>query len=185
MESGILAIILLGIVILILVPFIYYGVRSAGYPKVAIIVCVILTIVVLIPMVKYGYRDQLYSHEDGLRDLTQAGIEPKKGFKLVKTSITGYKHLQQVSVFILDTVDVNKAIARIERNPDYLISPVLLNLKDEVKNKNFGSFKRVYRFKNNFIIEGFSKPDDYTASTTELILRKNMDTVLYKKIDEY
>ena len=39
MESGLIAVVIFGIVILLLIPFIYYGLKMAGYNKLAIIIC--------------------------------------------------------------------------------------------------------------------------------------------------
>ncbi len=185
MESGILAIVLLGVVILILIPFIYFGVKAFGYPRLAWVIGLVLGLIVLIPMIKYGYRSQMYDQEEAKKDLQSAGIVPKNGLKIIHNEISGYKHLQQQAIFILDTVDINKAIKRIESNPNYIISPKRLNLKEEIKQRNFGTIQRVYRYKNNFIVEQLIQTDEYTIKATETILKKNIDTVYYKKLEEF
>ncbi len=185
MESGILAIILLGVVILILIPFIYFGVKAFGYPRLAWIISLVLGLIVLIPMVKYGYRSQLYSSDDAKNELQSAGIVPKNGLKIIHNEISGYKHLEQQAIFLLDTADVNLAIKRIEASTNYLISPKRLAIRDDVQQRNFGIIQRTYRFKNNYFIEQLIQTDDYTLKSTEFKLHKNNDTVYYHKVEDF
>lgn len=185
MESGLIAVVIFGIVLIILVPFIYYGLRMAGYHKAAMIISAAIFFIVLIPMVKYGYRSQMYSSEDLKTDLLQAGIGYKGPIKMVSTEISGIKHLKQETVLIMDTVDINKIIKRIESDSRFEVSPKLLNLKDELGANARNKMNRNYRFKTNFILETYGMIDNYTVHYSELKFRKDNDTVFFKKEEVY
>ena len=104
METGLIAVIIFGIVLLILIPFIYYGLKMAGYNKAAMIVSLAIFFIVIIPMVKYGYRSQMYSNDDLKTDLHQAGIGFKGNLKIISTDISGIKNMKQETVLIMDGI---------------------------------------------------------------------------------
>ncbi|HAD80162.1 hypothetical protein [uncultured Empedobacter sp.] len=185
MESGLIAVIIFGIVLLILIPFIYYGLRMAGYNKAAMIVSLAIFFIVMIPMVKYGYRSQMYSNDDLKTDLHRAGIGFKGNLKIVSTDISGIKNMKQETVLIMDSADVNTIINRIETDPRFKISPKTLSLKEELGSNAKHKTNRNYRFKDNFILETYGMSDDYTIRYSELKFRKGNDTVFFKKEEVY
>ena len=185
METGLVAVIIFGIVLLILVPFIYYGLRMAGYNKAAMVISALIFFIVVIPMVKYGYRSQMYSNDDLKVDLHQAGVGFKKSVKIVSNDISGIKNMKQESIILMDTVDVNKIIKHIESSSNFKISPTLFNLKEELGANAHNKTSRQYRFKDHFIIENYGKIDDYTIRYAERQFRKNNDTVVFKKEEVY
>lgn len=185
MESGLIAVIIFGIVLLILIPFIYYGLRMAGYNKAAMIISLAIFLIIVIPMVKYGYRSQMYSQENLISDLHQAGIGFKGNPKIVSTDISGIKNMKQETVLIMDSADVNTIIKRIETYPRFKISPNLLSLKEELGANARNKTNRNYRFKDNFILETYGMSDDYTIRYSELKFRKGNDTVFFKKEEVY
>lgn len=185
MESGLIAVIIFGIVVLILTPFIYYGLKMAGYNKAALIVSLSIFFVIVIPMVKYGYRSQMYSKDDLKTDLHRAGIGFKGDLRIVSTDISGIKNMKQETVLIMDSADINTIINRIETDPRFNISPNLLSLKEELGANSRNKTNRNYRFKDNFILETYGKSDDYTIRYSELKFRKGNDTVFFKKEEVY
>lgn len=185
MESGLIAVVIFGIVILLLIPFIYYGLKMAGYNKLAIIICSIMFLIIMIPMVKYGYRSQMYSNQDAVNDLHKAGIGFKNPIRIVSNDINGIKNMKQKTVLIIDTADVNRIINKIEEDSKYQISMKLLDLKDELGSNARQKVTRNYRFKDNYMLETYGKIDEYTIQYTELKLRKNIDTVFFKKEEVY
>ncbi|CAM3229059.1 MULTISPECIES: hypothetical protein [Empedobacter] len=185
MESGLIAVIIFGIVLLILVPFIYYGLRMAGYNKAAMIVSLALFFTVVIPMVKYGYRSQMYSNDDLINDLHQAGIGFKGEPKIVSTDISGIKKMKQQTILIMDSTDINIIINRIETDPRFEISPKILSLKEELGANARNKTNRNYRFKDNYILETYGMIDNYTIRYSELKFRKGNDTVFFKKEEVY
>lgn len=185
MESGLLAVIIFGVLLLILTPFIFYGLKMAGYNKLAFIVSLSIFFIVIIPMVKYSYRSQMYSNDDLKNDLHSAGIGFKNSVRIINNDISGIKNMKQETVLIMDTADINKIVQRIESDPKYVISPKILNLKAETVGKIQYKTNRNYRFKNNYILETYSTIDNYTARYTELRFRKDNDTVFLKKEEVY
>ncbi|WP_413532038.1 hypothetical protein [Empedobacter brevis] len=185
MESGLIAVIIFGIVLLILIPFIYYGLRMAGYNKAAMIVSLVIFFTVMIPMVKYGYRSQMYSQEDLKNDLHQAGIGFKGNLKMISTDISGIKNMKQETVLIMDSADINTIINRIKTDPRFEISPKRLNLKEELGSNAKHKTNRNYRYKDNFILETYGMSDNYTIRYAELKFRKGNDTVFFKKEEVY
>jgi hypothetical protein len=185
MDSGVIAVIIFGIIFLILIPFIYYGIKMAGYNKAAGIVSITIFLVVMIPLIKYGYRSKMYSSVELKVDLHKAGIGFKNPIKIVSNDVSGIKIKKQETRFIMDTVDVNKIISRIESNSHYKIVPKLINLKADFGSKAQQRRERNYRFKNFYILETYGKIDDYTVRYTELKFRKNNDTVFFVKEEVY
>lgn len=185
MESGLIAVVIFGIVLLILIPFIYYGLRMAGYNKAAMFISLAIFFIVVIPMVKYGYRSQMYSNDDLKIDLHQAGIGFKGNLKIVSTDISGIKNMKQKTILIMDSADINTIINRIESDPRYKISPNLLSLKEELGSNARNKTNRNYRFKENFILETYGMSDDFTIRYSELKFRKGNDTVFFKKEEVY
>lgn len=185
MDSGILAVIIFGIILIILIPFIYYGIKMAGYNKAAGLVAITIFLVVMIPMIKFGYRSQMYSTTELKDDLHKAGIGFKNSIKIVSNDVSGIKIKKQKTIVIMDTVDVNKIISRIENHSHYKIVPKLMNLKADFGAKVQQKKERNYRFKNFFILETYGKIDQYTVRYTELKFRKNNDTVFFTKEEIY
>jgi len=178
------AVVLLGVIILILIPFIYFGIRLAGYPKIAIGVGVILFLVISIPLLKLAYRSQMYSKQDALIDFNEAQIPIGNTLKIESNDISGYKSVEQKTVFIADSIKINEIIKRIEQRPDYVISPKKLNLRDEMQREDVGKVMRYYRFKDNYVVETYQKLDEYTVKTLTFSFKKNNDTIkLYKQED--
>jgi hypothetical protein len=185
METGLIAVIIFGIVLIVLIPFIYYGLRMAGYNKAAMVISLAIFFIVVIPMVKYGYRSQMYSNDDLKSDLHQSGVGFKGNVRIVSNDISGIKNLKQETILIMDTVNVNKIINRIESDSRFEISPKKLNLKEELGSNAQHTSNRNYRFKNNFILETYGKIDQYTVRYSELRFQKNNDTVYFKKEEVY
>ncbi|WP_313376119.1 hypothetical protein [Chishuiella sp.] len=185
MESGLLAVIIFGVLLLILTPFIFYGLKMAGYNKFAFIVSLSIFFIVVIPMVKYSYRSQMYSNDDLKNDLHKAGIGFKNSVRVIHNDISGIKNMKQETVVIMDTADINKIVQKIESDPKYIISPKILNLKNETTGKIQYKTNRNYRFKNNYILETYGTIDNYTSRYTELKFRKDNDTVFLKKEEVY
>lgn len=179
------AVILLGIIILILVPFIYFGIRMAGYPRVALGVSVAVFFLISIPMIKLAYRSQMYSKEDAIADFHDANLNIKKALKIQDNDISGFKSVIQKTTFILDSTEVNQIIKRMENQPDYLISPTLLNLRDEMQRENVSRVIRNYRHKDMYMIETYQKLDEYTVRTSTFTFKKNNDTVRFEKLEDY
>ena len=185
MESGLIAVIIFGIVLLILIPFIYYGLKMAGYNKAAMIISLIMFLIIVVPMVKYGYRSQMYSNYDLKNDLHQAGIGFKNPIRIVSNDISGIKNMKQKTVLIMDTFDVNTIIKRIESDSRFTVSPKSLNLKEELGSNAKNKTNRNYRFKDNFILETYGKSDEYTIRYYELKFKKDNDTVFFTKEEVY
>ncbi|MBS7332790.1 hypothetical protein [Faecalibacter bovis] len=179
------AVILLGIIILLLVPFIYFGIRMAGYPRAAIGISLGVFLVVSIPLISLAYRGKMYSKDDALVDFQAAKIQVKGPLRILTNDISGFKSVQQETTFILDSTEVNEIIKRIENRNDFLISPTLLNLRDEMNRKHGNNVIRNYRHKEMYIIETYDKLDEYTVKSSEFIFKKNNDTVQFKKLEDY
>ena len=179
------AVILLGIIILILVPFVYFGIRMAGYPKAAIGISLGIFLVVSIPLLKLSYRSQMYSKEDALVDFQEAKIQIKGPLRILENDISGFKSIEQKTTFILDSAEVNQIIKQIEKRNDFKISPTLLDLREEMHRENGNRIIRNYRHKDMYIIETYDKLDEYTVNSSEFIFKKNNDTVQFEKLEDY
>lgn len=185
MDSGVIAVIIFGIVFLILIPFIYYGIKMAGYNKAAGIVSIAIFLIVMIPMVKFGYRSEMYGSVELKDDLHKAGIGFKNPIKIVSNDVSGVKIMRQETTFVMDTVDVHKIIWRIEHHQNYKVFPKLLNLRSDFRAKAQQKRERNYRFKDYYILETYGKIDQYTVRYTELKFRKDNDTVFFVKEEVY
>lgn len=183
MGAG-LAVILLGIIILMLVPFIYFGIRMAGYPKLAIAISITIFLIISIPLLKLSYRSQMYSKEDAMVDFNEANLPIKGTLRILENDISGFKSIHQQSTFLLDSAEVNQLIHRMEIRKDFIISPTVLNLYNELKNDKVNKVIRSYRHKDRYFIETYQKLDEYTIRTSTFTLKKNNDTVLFKKLEE-
>lgn len=184
MGAG-LAVILLGIIILLLVPFIYFGIRMAGYPKAAIGISLGIFLIISIPLLKLSYRSQMYSKEDALIDLQEANIQIKGALKIHENEISGFKAVEQNTTLILDSTEINQIIKRMEMRDDFTISPKLLDLREDMARESSGKIIRQYRFKDQYIIETYQKLDEYTVRSSTLFFKKNNDTVQLKKLEDY
>ena len=179
------AVVLLGVIILLLIPFIYFGIRMAGYPKLAIGVGVILFLAISIPLLKLAYRGQMYSREDAMIDFNEAMIPIGNTLKIESNDISGYKSVEQHTIFIADSTKINDFIKKVEQRPDYKISPNKLNLRDEMQREDAGKIIRYYRFKDNYFVETYQKLDEYTVKTSTFALKKNNDTIKLYKLEDY
>ena len=179
------AVILLGIIILLLVPFIYFGIRMAGYPKAAIGISLAIFLFISIPLLKLAYRSQMYSKEDALVDFQEAKIQVKGSLRVLENDISGFKSVEQKTTFLMDSTEVNEIIQRIENRDGYLVSPKLLNLRDEMHRDDVRKVIRNYRHKDLYIVETYDKLDEYTVKSSEFIFKKNNDTVQYQKLEDY
>lgn len=184
MGAG-LAVILLGIIILLLVPFIYFGIRMVGYPKAAIAISLGVFLLVSIPLLKFSYRSQMYDKYDALVDFHDANINVKGSLRVLHNDISGFRSVEQNSTFIMDSSEVNEYIKRIENQPDYIISPTILDLRNEMNRSNSGKIIRSYRHKDMFITETYQKTDEYTVKTSSFTFKKNNDTVQFYKMEDY
>ena len=185
MEAGVLVVGIIGVILLILIPFIFYGLRLAGYDKTAYLVCSTLFLIITVPMVNYSYRSEMYSQDDMIDDLHQAGIGFKNPVRMVSNSISGVKDMKQETVLLMDTADVHRIINRIETDNRYKISSEILSLKKELGANTHYISNRNYRFKNTYILETYGMKDEYTVRYTELKFQRNNDTVLFKKEEIY
>lgn len=184
MGAG-LAVVLLGIIIILLVPFIYFGIRMAGYPKTALIISVAVFLVVSIPLLKLAYRGQMYSKEDALIDFEEANIIVKGPLRVYENEISGFKAVEQNGTFILDSAEVNQIIKRMENQPEFLISPTMLNLRKELSRKISGKIVRNFQYKDQFVVETYQPIDEYTIRSSSFIFKKNNDTVRFEKLEDY
>ena len=179
------AVILLGIIIILLVPFIYFGIRMAGYPKAAIGISLGIFLIVSIPLLKLAYRSQMYSKEDAIIDFNEAKLQVKGPLRILENDISGFKAVKQNSKFILDSVEVNQIIKQIENRNDYIISPTLLNLRDEMNREDVGRQIRNFRHKDLYVVETYQKLDEYTVKSSTFTFKKNNDTVHFEKLEDY
>lgn len=179
------AVILLGIIILLLVPFIYFGIRMAGYPKAAVGISFAVFLIVSIPLLKLAYRGQMYSKEDALVDFNEANLQIKGPIRVLENEISGFKSVEQNGIFILDSVEINQIIKRIENRPDYLISPTMLNLRKEMERRPSGKIIRSFRHKDQYVVETYQPIDEYTIRTSSFVFKKNNDTVRFEKLEDY
>lgn len=184
MGAG-LAVILLGIIIILLVPFIYFGIRMAGYPKVAIGISLAIFLIVSIPLLKLAYRSQMYSKEEALIDFQEAKIQVKGPLHILENDISGFKSVEQKTIFIMDSTEVNNIIKKIENREGYLISPTILNLRDELQREDVRKVIRNYRHKDMYFIETYDKLDEYTVKSSTFTFKKNNDTVRFEKLEDY
>lgn len=179
------AVILLGVIILLLIPFIYFGIKMAGYPKLAIAIGLILFLVISIPLLKLAYRSQMYSKEDAIADFKDAMIPIGHPLKIVSNDIDGFKSVEQNTVLVTDSAQLNAFIHKMEQRPDYIISPNKLNLRDEMQREEAGKVIRYYRFKDNYFVETYQKLDEYTVKTATFTFKKNNDTIKLYKLEDY
>ena len=179
------AVILLGIIILLLVPFIYFGIRMAGFPKAAVFISVAVFLIVSIPLLKISYRSQMYSKEDALVDFQEARLNIKGALKVHENDISGFKLVEQKATFILDSTEVNEIIHKMESHPNFIISPTLLDLRDEMERQPSGKIIRQFRHKDLFVVETYQTLDEYTVKSSTFTFKKNNDTVQFHKIEDY
>jgi len=179
------AVILLGVIILLLVPFIYFGIKMVGFPRAAIVVSLGIFLIISIPLLKFGYRSQMYDKNDALSDFENANIKIKGALRIFENDISGFKVTEQNSTFILDSSEVNQYIKKIEQHPNFIISPTLLSLRYEMERQPAGKIIRNFRHKNLYITETYQKLDEYTVKTSTFTFMKNNDTVQFYKLEDY
>lgn len=177
------AVILLGIIIILLVPFIYFGIRMAGYPKAALGISIGLFLLIAVPMLKYAYRGQMYSNEDAINDFRSANLTINGPFKILENDISGIKRIEQKAQFLLDTSNVNQIISRLKKQPNFHVSPTHLDLRKDITGHSVGKTIRAYRYKNCYYVETFDQIDDYTTLYSSFEFKAHLDTVKFHKIE--
>ncbi|GEM_PF-5060070 len=182
MVTGIWALYVLGIIFLILIPFVFYFIKLFGYNKLAWIISILMLTMVLVPAFWYFNQSNLYSKEDALADFRYIGYDPKNDFRIVENSIEGVKNKHQESVFLFDRQDVKRIIQNIQQNPTFKHVDQEMDFRKELGRENSSKIIRTYHIKNKFIVETYDMIDEYELKTTKTVFKTTSDSVFFTKI---
>jgi predicted PurR-regulated permease PerM len=177
MGVGVLIIYIFGLIILILSPVAYFGLKKTGHKKAGIVIALLLALIVVIPAFSMIFESELYWKSDAIEDLDKIGIVLIDDFEILENEIIGNPEYYQTTELLISSKDRDRIIKKIKSSNNYKLMDVKKSLSSQV-NRNV-NIKEIwnYKFDNSYVRESIEIKDEYVPVEITVKLRKNSDTL--------
>lgn len=182
MGAGVLILYIIGLIILMLSPIAYLGLKKIGYKTAGIVTAAILALIVLVPSFFMVFESQLYTKSEAEKVLNGIGINLKNDFKMVKNEIVGMPEYYQTTDLLISSSDRMKIIEEIKNANNFQIIETGNILLDSIKRKASGKMVWNYSINDSFVRESYEKEDGYVPISVKVTLEMESDTLELKKI---
>ena len=173
---------ILGLIILILSPVAYFGLKKLGYKTAGVVTATILALIVLVPAFFMAFESQIYTKSEAEKELNRIGISLENNFKMVENKIVGMPGYYQTTDLLISSWDKTKIIEEIKNADNFQFIENENNLFDAMKRKASGKIVWNYGINDSFIRESYEKEEGYVPISVIVTLEMESDTLELKKI---
>ena len=182
MGVGVLILYIIGLIILVLSPIAYFGLKKLGHKTAGIVTATILALIVLVPTFFMVFESQLYTKFEAEKELNGIGISFENDFEMVENEIVGMPEYYQTTNLLISSSDRTKIIEKIKNADNFQIIETGNNLFDTMKRTASGKIVWNYGMDDSFVRESYEKEDGYVPISVKVTLKNESDTLELKKI---
>ena len=177
MGVGVLILYILGIIILLLSPITYFGLKKLGHKTAGIVTATILALIVLVPAFLMTFESELYTKSEAEKELNEIGISLENDFEMIENEIVGMPEYYQTTDLLISSSDRTKIIEKIKNADNFQILETGNNLLDTMKRKANGKIVWNYGINDSFVRESYEKEDGYVPISVKVTLKMESDTL--------
>ncbi len=182
MGVGVLVGYILGLILLILSPIVYFGLKKAGHKKTGIVIASILALIVLVPAFLMIFESELYWKSDARNDLDEIEIGLIDDFEILENEIVGSIDYYQTTKLLISSRDRDRIIRNIETSDNYKTIDSNMTLADQMRRQLSDKVIWNYRLNDSFVRESYEKKEGYVPIEIVVTLRRESDTLDLSKI---
>lgn len=182
MGVGFLLIYILGLILLVLSPIAYFGLKKTEHKKAGVVVALSLALIVLVPAFLMIFESELYSKSDAMNDLDEIEIVLRDDFEILENEIVGSIEYYQTTELLISSEDRDRIIRSIETADNYKLIAPSKTLSDEMNRKLSEKLIWNYTHDDSFVRESYEKKEGYAPIEIIVTLQRESDTLYLSKV---
>lgn len=182
MGVGVLIIYFFGLILLILSPVAYFGLKKTGHKKAGIVIASFLVLIVLVPAFLMIFESELYWKSDAINDLDEIGISLMDDFEILENEIVGSIDYYQTTKLLISSRDRASIIKKIKTSNNYKSIDYNKTLSGEMNRQVSKKVIWNYKLNDSFVRESYEKKDKYVPIEITMTLRRESNTLELSKI---
>lgn len=172
----------IGIIILILSPITYFGLKKQGHKNAGLVTASILALIVLVPAFLMTFESELYTKSEAKKELNRIEISLENDFEIIENEIVGMPEYYQTTNLLISCSDRAKIIEEIRNSDNFQTIESGNSFLDTTNRKASGKLIWNYSIEDSFVRESYEKEDEYVPISVKVTLKMESDTLELKKI---